>query len=253
MNMLSREFKRSLYSPTGLVDLGSRLVTCAGETVEKDPNGAIVKDSLKAALGDLVIASEREKANPVTQAIRGKDAVRDNHLCMIRDTIKANTRNEESGEKREAAVALYRTFRLHAAKINRMGNADESAAVKFLVENMLAGENRAKSEQLGLVPVIEALVRTQTELDELYAERSRLAPELEKVNITRSMKETANAIQAFLGFVDVLVTANAAGSAELRDQVSHILKEVESIARGRKTRLQNDEPDQPAQVLNKAA
>jgi hypothetical protein len=107
MNMLSRDFKRSLYSSTGLADLGSRLISCTGETVSKDPNGAIVKDSLKGTLGDLVIANEREKANPVTQAIR--------------------------------------------------------------------------------------------------------------------------------------------------DQVSHILKEVESIARGRKTRLQNDEPAQPAQVLNKAA
>ena len=156
MNMLSYEFKQSLYSPTGLIDLGTRLVTTLGETVSKDPNGEQMSNALQAALVNLVIANEREKSNPVTSRIREKDAARENNLLMIRDIIKANTHNAQDNALREAANALLKVYHLHGANSTRMGNADESAAVRYLIECLMNSDNRPKCELLGLVPVVEA-------------------------------------------------------------------------------------------------
>ena len=253
MNMFSEAFKRSLFSPNDQIDLGTRLLNAVGVKVASDPNGELMTNALKAALGNLVIATEREKSNPFTPQIHDKDNVRDNELCMIRDTIKTNTHNVKNGEVREAAQALSEVYNRHIGDIYRMGLAAESTAVKYLVESLMSEENKAKCELLGLVPLIEGLSQTQADLEALYAERTRLEPELEKYTLKNAMRETSNAIRAFLGFVDVLVTAKRDGAVELGDQVGRIIDDVEAIARSRRTRMQGKDGDKPEQPLSKAA
>ena len=71
--MFSYQFKRSLFSPTDLIDLGTRLSNVAGEKVIQDTNGELVAKALKAALSNLVIATERDNSNPVTAQIHVRD------------------------------------------------------------------------------------------------------------------------------------------------------------------------------------
>ena len=253
MNMLSYKFKRSLYSPTGLVDLGTRLVTTIGPTVSSDPNGEQVTTQLKGVLDNLVVAIEREKSNPVTSLIRDKDAARENNLRMISYMIMANCHNEKSSEMRKAAYTLLKVYRLHGTNIFRKGNADQSSAIRYLIDCLLNDDNRARCEQLGLVPVIETLAESQDDLEALYAERSRVAAKLKKVTISNLKQKTANAIRAFLGFVDVLVAAEGDSSVKLRAHTEHILREVEALARSHRTRMYNGEENLPEAQLNEAA
>jgi hypothetical protein len=256
MMMVSRQFKWSLYSPNDLIDLGTRLSNIAGEKVMEDPNGETTAKGLKAALGNLVIATERDNSNPVTMKIHDMDLVRDNDLFVIRDTIKTNTHKVKKTEDREAAKALLAVYNRHIGNVAHRGLAAESSAIKLLIESLLSDENKGKCELLGIVPLVEELGRTQAQFEALYVERVALVPELEKHTITNAMQETVNAVQAFLGFVDVMVNAGRDGYAEIRDKISHSIMDVETIARARITRIRNGEPEQttsPEQPVQKAA
>ena len=253
MKMLSEAFKRSLFSPNDLIDLGTRLTNVTGEKVMEDPNGEMMTKGLKAALGDLVIAIGCEKSNPVTVQIRDKDYVRDNELCMIRDTLKTNTHNVKNGEVRKAALALLEIYNRHIGDISKLGLAAESTVIKYLVASLMSEENRAQCELLGLVPLVEGLSRTQAELEALYAHRTGLEPELEKYTLKNATRKVANAIRALLGFVDVLVAANRDGAAELGNQVGRIIADIEAIARARRTRMRNQEPEPMEAPVSEAA
>ncbi len=253
MQTLSSEFKRSLYSPAGLIDLGTRLVTTIGDTIAKVPNGEPITAVLRDALAALVVANERERTNPVTALIHEKNSARENTLQMIRDLIKANTHNMQDAAVREAAQHLNRVYRLHAAAIIQKGNADESAAVKYLLECLMNDDNRDTCELLGLVPIIENLERIQADLEALYAERAKVGTDREKMTLGKASRETAYAIQSYLGLVDIQVAINGNEGSRLRNHAEHIIREVEALARGQRTRMQSTDEADPAERLNDAA
>jgi hypothetical protein len=253
MNMFSFQFKRSLYSPIDLYNLGARLNNAAGDAVKKVPNGEVVANALTGALGNLVAATEREKANPYTVLIRDKDLVRDNDLLSIRDAIRSNTHKVKNSEVLNAAADLNKVFDLHIGNVSKLGIGEENKAVSYLIESLMGGENRAKCEKIGIVPLIESLSQTQKELDALYVERARLSSEPGRETVKNAMNETANAVRQFLGFVDVMVSARGEGAEELASEVRSILADVEAIARSRKTRLQNRDEAEPQEPASKAA
>ena len=103
--MLSFTFKASLYSPTGLVDLGTRLMTMVGDTITSHPNGAYIMNMLETA------------------RIHEKDLTRDNDLRRIRHIIMANTYNTYDTEVQQAAQSLLKVYTLHGKNIIKMRNA----------------------------------------------------------------------------------------------------------------------------------
>ena len=251
--MLSYDFKRSLYSATGLVDFGTRLITSVGETISGNPNGVLVTDTLQTTIDNLVIANEREKSNPITVRIHEMDEARTNNLRMIGYTIRANVHNEQDNILREAANSLLPIYTQHGVNVTAMGNTDESSAIRYLIEQLLDGDNKPKREQLGIIPVIEALGKSQDDLDELYAECTRITARMRKITILAAAREAANAIRSFLGFVDVMVATLGDDGVELHDQTMQIIREVEALARSRKNRAGEDEIKQPKVPLEKAA
>ncbi|MBN2037244.1 MAG: hypothetical protein JW768_10925 [Chitinispirillaceae bacterium] len=251
--MLSYNFKQSVLSPIDLVDFGSRLSHIAGPRISQEPDGETVTNAVSAATRTLSIATDREKSNPVTAQIHAMDAIRDNDLLMIRDTIKTNTHNVKNPEAQEAATALLEVYLQHVPNLSDMGLAAESKAVNNLIDSLTGNGNREKCELIGLVPLVEGLAQTQEKLEALYVERTRLEPELEKLTITNASQAAADAIRAFLGFVDVMVAAGKDGAAELGDEISRILTDVEAIARARRTKLHNGDNEGADQTTTQAA
>ena len=174
-------------------------------------------------------------------------------MFVIRDTIKTNTHKVKNPEVREAAKALLEVYNQHIGNVTHRGLAAESSAIQYLIESLLSGENRGKCEILGIVPLVEELGRTQAQFEALCVERVSLEPELAKYTLTSAVQETANTIRAYLGFVDVMAVAGKDGYAEIQDTAGRILKDVESIARARRTRLRHGEPEQPELPLKEAA
>ena len=253
MNMFSFEFKRSLYSPTDLFDLGTRLFNAGGEKVSQDPKGELVANALKAALNTMVTVTERDKTNPVTIQIHGKDSIRDNELLMIRDTIKSKTHDVQNSDVREDATALFRVYKRHFNDLSKMGLGKETKSVKHFIEEMTDNENKARCDRIGITPFIKDLAKTQAELEALYVERTRIAPVPGEHTQKKAMHLLKTAIRRFLGYVDVITASDEHDTMELKSEVSRILTDVESIARARKTRLLHSEPEQPDQPIQKAA
>jgi hypothetical protein len=253
MNTFSFQFKRSLYSPTDLFNLGTRLNNAAGDMVGKVPNGELVVNTLKGSLGNMILVTERDRANPVTAGIHETDSVRDNDLHMIKDTIKARTHNVKNSAEQEAAKALLKIFSRHVGNIATMGLGVETKAVNHLIDEMTSAENKERCDLTGITPLIDSLSQTQKKLDALYVERDRLAPEPGRDTVKNAMTATVNAVHRFLGFVDIMVAGQGEGVAELATEVRSILTDVEAIARSRRTRIQNHEADQPEELVSKAA
>jgi hypothetical protein len=253
MNTFSFQFKRSIYSPVDLYDLCKRLYNAAGHKVSQDKNGELVANALKDSFGTLNEATEREKASPFTAQIHEMDSVRDNELLRIRDLIKSNTHHVKDSEKSNAADELLKVFNQHIGNVSKLGLGEETKAVSYLVESLMSSENRTKCELLGLVPLIEDLSQTQNALEALYVERSRFETEPGQDTIRNAMLQAANAVHRFLGYVDVLVAANGEGAAGLRNEVRSIIADVETIARARRTRLQQSGEQETGQAANQAA
>ncbi|MBN1292613.1 MAG: hypothetical protein JXB48_12305 [Candidatus Latescibacteria bacterium] len=253
MNIFSFEFKRSIYSPTDLFDLGTRLFNTAGEKLRQDPKGEQVANALKAALDTMVTVTERDKTNPVTVKIHGKDAIRDNELLMIRDTIKSKTHDVHDSDVQEAANALFKVYNRHFNDLSKMGSGRETRSVKHFIEEMTESENRVRCDSIDITPLIESLGRTQAELEALYVERTRIAPAPGEYTQQKAMRLLKNAVSGFLGYIDIMTASDEQGIVELKNEVGRILTYVESIARARKIRLHNNETGEPEQPITKAA
>ena len=256
MKTFSFAFKRSVFSPADLFDLGNRMENTAGETVRKNPGGEAVDDSLQKALSTTVSVTERDKSNPVTAKIHEKDSARDDCLLMIRDAIKSNTHNVNDAKAREDAVVLLKVYTRHFKAFNRMELGAETKAVKHLVEEMTDAENKERCDRIGITPLIATLVQIQAELEALYVKRTRIAPVPGESTLKQTHQSLQKAVARFLGYIDVMIAADEQATAALANEINRILTEVESIARARKTRLQHAEPEQPgsaAQPLQKAA
>jgi hypothetical protein len=255
MNMLSNEFKQSLYTPTGLIDLGTRLGTTAGAIVSHDPNGERITAALSTAIDNLIAANERERANPVTARINDMRNIRNDNLRMLGYRIMANARNTLDETVRKAAETLLPVFNLHAGRSNTRSNAAMSSAVAYLIERLMSDELRPLGELVGIIPIVEALEKVQHDLEALYTERSQVTADLKKFTLTCTGDAACDAIRTFLGYVDVLVTGNGEGTAELYEKTKQIIGEVEALARMHRTRAHGSEEEQPEEKeeLQKAA
>jgi hypothetical protein len=121
-----------------------------------------------------------------------------------------------------------------------MGLGAESKAVRYLFDTLGSDENKKRSSLLGLDPILAGLAETQDAIDGLYVERTMLEPELDRYTLKNAMQAVVHAVRRFLGYVDVVAGNNDPDSTELLSEVQRILADVEAIARGRKTRFEND-------------
>jgi hypothetical protein len=253
MNAFSLSFKKSLFSPIDLFDIGTRFVNSAGAKVSQDPKGARVVDTLKTTMGVLNNAIEREKANPYTVQINETDRKRDDFLLTIRDSIKANTHNTMNSDVQNAATTLFTVFNVHIGKLSSMGISAENNAVKYFLENLVTGENKERCTLLNLDPLIVGLTETQIKLEALYVERTRLQTEMYQYNLKNAVQSAVNAIRRFLGYMDIMVVSDDQDFIPLGSEVRSILSDVEAIAHSRKTRSENNVEKEPDMPLNQAA
>ena len=254
MNAISFSFKKSLYSTVEMFDLGKRLLNSIGTKINQDPKGAQVTETLKSSLITLNTATEREKANPLTAKIHEADQIRDNILLMIRDTIKGNTHNALNEEARKAAQALLKLFNDHVGNIYAMGFGSEGKAVQYFLENLETDENKTRCALIGIDRFVDGLKESQLTIENLCAERTRLEPELDQYILKNAMQSTINAIRRVIGYVDVITAGNDPEFAGLGADVRTILADVETIARSRRTRIENSATKEPVEgTENKAA
>jgi hypothetical protein len=238
MNAISFSFKKSLYSPIELFDLGTRLLNSIGTKISQDPKGVQVTEALKSSLTTLNASTEREKANPLTAKIHEADQVRDNILLMIRDTIKGNTHNALNNEAKLAAHVLFKLFNDHVGNIYAMGFGSEGKAVQYFLESLETNGNKERCSLLGIDRFVEGLAASQRTIENLCAERTRLEPDLDQYFQKNAMQSAVNAIRRVIGYVDVITAGNDTEFAGLGADVRTILADVETIARSRRTRTE---------------
>lgn len=253
MKTVNFDFKWTLYSSIDLFDLGNQLANAAGEKVRQDPKGELVANGLQSALSTMAEVAERDRANPVTAGIHEKDAVRDGEMLMIRDAIKSHTHDVQNSEARQAAKALLKVYNRHVSDLPAMGLGAETRAIKHFIEEMNGGNNKERCDLTGITPLLSRLGTTQAELEALYVERTRLQPEPGECTLKTAMRTLKNAIRRFLGYVDIMASADEQGTAELQGEISRILADVESIARARRTRLHNGDDEGSDRTIDQAA
>jgi hypothetical protein len=254
MNAISFLFKKSLYLPVELYDLGKRLWNVLKPKLSQDPRGVQVIEDLQSALTTLNAATEREKANPLTAKIHEEDRKRDNILLMIRDTIKGNTHNALNNEAKTAAQVLFKLFNDHVGNIYAMGYGSEGKAVQYFLESLETNGNKERCSLIGIDRFVEGLKESQLTIENLCAERTRLEPELDQYFQKNAMQSAINAIRRTIGYVDILTAGNDPEFAGLGADVQNIIADVETIARSRRTRIENNAAKEPEEgTENKAA
>jgi hypothetical protein len=176
---------------------------------------------------------------------------------MFRDTIKANTHNTANSEARKAGETLFCLFNTHiGSNIKQLGLGAETKAVKYLLEALASEENRKCCVVLGLEPIVTDLAQTQARIESLYVERTAIEPEPGRFALKKAMDTAIDALRRFFGYIDVLDATQSPDAADIEAKVRAIISDVETIARGRITRMGNGsgaERETAEEEVNKAA
>ncbi|TAJ12447.1 hypothetical protein DMA11_12885 [Marinilabiliaceae bacterium JC017] len=105
---------------------------------EKDPTAlglAVFVNKAKALFNNFDSALKRDMVDPLTVKVNDADQTRDNRYIGLKNYVNA-CRYRESEAWQQAAEQIGRAFERYGSELYRMSNAEESAAIRNLVNDL---------------------------------------------------------------------------------------------------------------------
>lgn len=183
-----------------------------------------------------------------TEILQIKDALRDKIYREIFQYLKGEAGMEERPLTCGPAKRVVAVFYKHGRNLDRLGYAQETAALKSLLVELSEQSIVADLATLNLTNIVARLAAAQNDFETTYLEKVNQEAHVAYTLMSQARLQANYSLDKCVEYIDGVINDDPVQYATLRDDINMIIADVTSPARAQRTRLENEKKEQDADV-----